>query len=318
MKIKNAKSLAKNFLSDLKEFSFSVAWGRFRRDIPVGSWDKRRTVYENSVLKYLEKNYGHIIDECVKSFDESKSKPIKGKHIWVMWWQGEENMPPIVKACYRRLLKVGCNCKVTLITKDNFSDYLQIPNHIIDKVNNGLITITHFSDLIRAGLLKEYGGVWIDATVYAEYLPDNMFTDEFFSYCSPGMFKDFISRGEWQIFLMGVNKTNVLMMTALRDSLVLYWQHHSCIIDYLLIDFFIRLIENHHLIVREQIHSCEENIDFYFLNLNINEPYDKMQYDEIMCKAPLQKLTYKGDLKESTPEGKQTYYGYILNQGKDN
>lgn len=36
--------------------------------------------------------------------------------IWVCWWQGKENMPDIVKACYNSIQKHACNHPVILIT----------------------------------------------------------------------------------------------------------------------------------------------------------------------------------------------------------
>lgn len=40
-----------------------------------------------------------------------------------------------------------------------------LPNFILKKFENGYISITHLSDIIRVLLLYNYGGLWIDSTV---------------------------------------------------------------------------------------------------------------------------------------------------------
>ena len=68
---------------------------------------------------------------------------------------------------------IGEKFQYTIITKDNWQQYMELPNHIIEKVENGKITLTHFSDIIRAELIKNYGGVWEHAKDYQHFeMPD--------------------------------------------------------------------------------------------------------------------------------------------------
>ena len=53
----------------------------------------------------------------------------------------------------------------TIITKDNWKQYMKLPKHITEKVENGQITLTHFSDIIRAELIRQYGGFLLVVTV---------------------------------------------------------------------------------------------------------------------------------------------------------
>ena len=61
--------------------------------------------------------------------------------IWVCWWQGKENMPDIVKACYNSIQKHACNHPVILITEENFRNYIDMPEYIINKQKEGYIDI---------------------------------------------------------------------------------------------------------------------------------------------------------------------------------
>lgn len=69
--------------------------------------------------------------------------------IWVCWLQGIEQAPDIVKKCYKRLTALE-NHRIIVITNDNFEDYVNIPEYILDKYNKGIISPTHFSDILRA------------------------------------------------------------------------------------------------------------------------------------------------------------------------
>lgn len=74
------------------------------------------------------------------------------KNIWIFWWQGEEQMPPIVKACYNSVLKHANGHRVVLITKDNYKEYTNIDDNILDKLNKKYISLTVFSDVMRFNL----------------------------------------------------------------------------------------------------------------------------------------------------------------------
>ena len=163
--------LIKRFRQDINEFSIGVATGRFVRDIPFISWEKRRGYYEKQIYNYLKSEYESVIQYCVEKYNEKDAKTCEKTYIWVMWWQGESAMPPIVKACYSSIKRAAKDYEVVLITEENWKQYVEIPQYIIDKVDCKKITLTHFSDIVRVALLKRWGGLWIDATVYADIIP---------------------------------------------------------------------------------------------------------------------------------------------------
>jgi mannosyltransferase OCH1-like enzyme len=87
------------------------------------------------------------------------------RRIWVMWWQGVNNAPALVKKCVNILKQKSPDYEVTFLDKDNYHEYVQIPMYITDKFNGGGISIANYSDVIRMALLYQYGGYWIDSTV---------------------------------------------------------------------------------------------------------------------------------------------------------
>lgn len=83
-----------------------------------------------------------------------------------MWLQGEDNAPDICKACLASLRYWHPDKKIITLDQSNISDYVTLPDYIERKHNQGIIDNTKYSDLVRLQLLIEYGGTWIDSTVY--------------------------------------------------------------------------------------------------------------------------------------------------------
>ena len=86
--------------------------------------------------------------------------------IWTMWYQGIDKAPPIVLSCIQSIILNRGKHPVYIISKYNLHKYLKLPSYIIEKYKNGSFTTTHFSDIIRMGLLYKYGGYWLDCTYF--------------------------------------------------------------------------------------------------------------------------------------------------------
>jgi hypothetical protein len=113
---------------------------------------------------YLIENYSEVLDKYLNSeIEHCNSK--SGFKVWVMWWQGEENMPEIIKFCFSSVKNNANGNEVILIDHRNYSEYITLPDYIIEKVEKKIISITHLSDLIRVSLLSDHGGLWLDATM---------------------------------------------------------------------------------------------------------------------------------------------------------
>ena len=109
-----------------------------------------------------------IIDNLrnkIKYWDYTNSA--KSRNIYAMWWQGKDNMLETIQICKKSQEKYArrIGAKYHFITKYNLYDYVNIPDKFISMLENGIISITHFSDLVRMTLLESLGGCWIDYTV---------------------------------------------------------------------------------------------------------------------------------------------------------
>lgn len=57
-----------------------------------------------------------------------------------------------------------------IVDLTNYHNWVQLPQYVEEKFRKGLIPPALFSDLLRLALLKQYGGVWMDASVYCSGL----------------------------------------------------------------------------------------------------------------------------------------------------
>lgn len=82
---------------------------------------------------------------------------------------GREKMPDLIRICFESVKRnlPDQNVVLRLITLENCMDYVTFTETIIRKFNEGKITYSQLSDILRAELLFRYGGMWINASYYA-------------------------------------------------------------------------------------------------------------------------------------------------------
>lgn len=141
---------------------------------------KKNKLVEKKIEKiFLNKEYENNKEKLFEP--QIDTNLYKGK-IWVFWWQGLDKAPLIIKLCINNMKKYIKDREIIIITKDNFSYYINLPSYIMEKFNNGNISIQHFSDIIRFYLLYYYGGLWLDATILMkDKLDNNIFDYKFYS-----------------------------------------------------------------------------------------------------------------------------------------
>ncbi|WP_407253388.1 capsular polysaccharide synthesis protein [Klebsiella pneumoniae] len=101
-----------------------------------------------------------------EKYNHLSEDSIINRTIWVYWAQGLDNAPPVVQNCVKTLKENSSPDFVVQVVDDfNLVDYIDIPEIINTRLKEGVISRTHFSDIVRFELLKKHGGVWIDSTV---------------------------------------------------------------------------------------------------------------------------------------------------------
>ena len=162
---------------------------------------------------YIKRNYSEIIEKY-RNYQEIEDKKIGNDYtIWIFWWQGESNMPYPVDLCLNSVKRHMGEHQIVLVSKDNYSNYLDVPQYMLQKLEMGKISYAHFSDYVRVALLAQYGGMWIDSTFY---MTDSFSVDfsgySFFSINHGGEKSWVASNDLWSICLLACNKNYKLML----------------------------------------------------------------------------------------------------------
>lgn len=173
----------------------------------------------------------------------SKKKIIEcNMPIWMMWYQGFDNAPTIVKNNLAILRKVVGPERVITITEDNINDYVTMPKFILEKYNKGVISKTHLSDLIRLELLARYGGIWIDSTVMmtSDKLPKYLEESDFFvpQILKPGLDGKTTFVSNWLIASKASNKITIRLLSLLYT----YWKNNDFLVDYFIFHKLLQVV----------------------------------------------------------------------------
>lgn len=269
-----------------------------------------RLSVQNKILKKLRKKYKKKIENFAAEIDKScKDAPHEncGK-IWFCWFQGLENAPQTVKTCYNSLKENIRDREIIVITEENFGDYVEFPDYILEKYKKGVISRTHFSDLLRLELLIKYGGSWIDSTVYCSggEIPSYMLGGGLFLFrdLKPGLDGHAVSISNW--FITADSGDKILMLT--RDLLYAYWKK-SKLTDYFIFHDFFELATERYPEEWGKVIPFPNSAP-HILLLRLFEPYNAEIWEAVRGITPFHKLTYKFTEEQQALEG--TFYSEIV------
>ena len=160
------------------------------------------------ILEYLEKGLSDIIEIYKNNQDCGKYSP--NAPIWICWWTGEETAPELVKKCIQSIRKNAGAHPVNFIDKFTYSQYIDIPDYMLKKIESGNMGLAHLSDYIRISLIEKFGGLWLDATIFcADKIPDEYFQFPFFTAKSEPTECGYLSQMRWTTFVLGGWKGNI-------------------------------------------------------------------------------------------------------------
>lgn len=231
------------------------------------------------------------------------------KTIYTFW--DSKNKPDLVKMCENSLVNNIADIKFICLNDDTLMRYCLIPQSIMEKYKKGVISKTHFSDIIRVNLLYQSGGCWLDSTIFASGELDFIFKNNFWTMRRPQKKEDHsIAQGRWTSFAMASNKNNKLVY-YLSNLFEKYWEKHNEMIDYFLIDMFISILYNDDIEIKKMIDAVEiNNIDYH----KLSEWLSSSEVDVCDIKkinSCLHKLNRKQILLKET-NGKKSLYGKLL------
>lgn len=276
-----------------------------------------RESVSNKVVDRLRKKYAPFIAEFKKGdTDRAKLPHEHSNKVWVCWLQGMEKAPDIVKKCYQSLLDNLNGKEIVLLTDENYKDWVSFPNHIQEKIDNGTISRTHMTDLLRLELLEHYGGTWIDATVFCsgKNIPSFIWDSDFFIYqiMKPGLDGHAQRTSSW--FLNSC--TNHPIVLLVKELLYEYWKNNTKIVDYFLIHDFMELAIEAYPEEWKEVIPVSSSIP-HILLLRLGEQYNESVWNAVKEMTPFHKLSWKFSEKQLAVMNQPgTFYSVIFQSGE--
>lgn len=274
----------------LISFKFTNNKGNFLKK----EWSHYWKAYNYLKNKYIKK---------IKKMDKQEGSGVFSNKVWWCWLQGEENCPPLQKACLESLRKNLQDRDIIVITNDNLYEYIDMPEYIKEKQKNGIISNTHFSDLVRLQLLIKYGGTWIDSTAYCTGYDKQLFDQPLFVYknlnsiwyANKNKFdSEPIVADNW--FITSEISNPILVMV--RDLLFDYWENYNYLIDYFIFHYFFTMVVTYKYPEQFNKINLRSHLVPHLLQYECFKKYNEEKINDIFTQSTFHKLTHKVDLDE--------------------
>lgn len=215
------------------------------------------------------------------------------RHVWTSWWQGEDSAPLLVKKCLESQREnLPEQTEHVVITWENYRNYIELPEYIVEKAKSGKIKPAHLADIARCCLLYRYGGIWLDSTVYLlDKLPEECFEYDIMTR-STGE-KIYCTNVSWVTWFLGGRKEEALYR-FIMEAFFAYLKSNDEISNYYMIDFLIAIACRELEGIEEKLKKVPiNNINATQLQKHLHEAFDEKSFFTYTEGGYLQKLTYK-------------------------
>lgn len=269
------------------------------------------------MIRYYEKTF----DDFLTTYDYNHGnvefpESEYADSIWVCWWQGLEQAPELVKICVESIEKNAGTHRVVLLTEENYKEYADIPAWIEKKKEKGIISRTHYSDILRLTLLSQYGGIWLDSTFFCTSDKIKSYFDfPLWSIKRPEYFHASVAAGYFANYSLGCDANHRWIFKTILDFVLEYWKNNNVMIDYLFLDYLIVLVQKNDQNIANAFRKIKPNNskcdELYKV---MSQPFDKEKWESMRKDTCLFKLSWKYQYPVEK-NGKKTFYGELLERG---
>lgn len=254
----------------------------------------------------LKKQYAYLLNADNETERISGNSPLK---IWTCWFQGEENAPSLVKSCIASMRNLFGNDMVTVITDENFTDYVELPDYILQKYRKGIISRAHFSDILRIELLHQHGGLWLDSTVFCtcKSVPEYIEKSDLFVYKNINLTRNDANTIVASSWLMKANRHNCIIAKT-RELLFEYWKKQKKLENYYLVHIFFTFATEVYAGEWRNIPTFS-NVPPHIMQFEILDVYSEKRFAEMAKGSGFHKLNWK--IQPETNAEKYTFYNFL-------
>lgn len=290
-----------NHIKKFKSFIPEFIWEYFRLRSILKSHAVVASYWDGVLKKYANGDFDKYSMQPKKNIENSE------KIIWQYWGQGfsKKDVPEVVQMCFDSVDKYKGDYNIIRLCDDNLKEYIDLPQYVYEKYNNGTFGKAHFSDLVRLALLSSYGGVWLDATIFLTDSLENLWAgNEWFMYQRDWKQEDkklwrrtyayyFSWHREFKVRLLNsviYSKKDARVIIDFFQLLLYYWKTENNAKDY----FFFQILFTQYMDKYSDrncpiVSDCLPNL----LQMYITGSYRKYSITEILKMISIHKLSYK-------------------------
>ncbi|MDB7984039.1 capsular polysaccharide synthesis protein [Faecalicoccus pleomorphus] len=313
-KIQTFKVLMVTSFTLWKEFGISVAAPYFIKNIifkgdhVVGRWFHKRQ-YE-SIKNVVRYKYSSKIEEFIRRASTKNTEKI-GKNIWMIWWQGiDQKTPKTIIQNVRRIKQLHPNWNINLITKYNYMEFVDIPEHMEYHIRNNDFSMTHISDYLRIVVLEKYGGVYLDCNFFLLESMNYVLQYPFYTIKHGTVSEWHVSKGLWTTGFLAAGRKNILF-SFLKEMYEAYFLDYSFVPSYFFIDAIIGLGYENIGAVKKEIDFVPYNNKHYnFINLRGNDLFNYEIWNSVVSDTCVFNVNYKNCFSYEK-NGELTFFGYL-------
>lgn len=272
---------------------------------------KRYKATFDSVMGYLRR-YAKPISLIRPATPDVTPEP---ERAFTIWYQGEEQAPPLVKACFRSMRR-HLKQELVVLDEKTLFDWISLPDYIVEKWRSGKIAHTQFSDICRIELLYRHGGLWFDATDFVTApVPKYIMDQDFFLFMAGEKI-----RGSYAFiqscFIRGRKGNPVLGVW--REANAIYWKDENSKINYFVHHMLLRLAVEVNPVAAEnfgKMTKVDQDPTHALWGEHCADPYDEAVFTALTADSFFQKTNYKDKrLKDIAPG---TIAEHVLNSNPD-
>ena len=250
---------------------------------------------QSTLYQKLKKQYRDILEAPVEP---------------VCWFQGFDNAPDLVKACLNSLRRNLSGYEIVMLDDTNLHTYVQFPDYIEEKRRKGIIRPAHYSDLVRAALLSQYGGIWFDSTVLctSPALMSVIESAPLFVFKEYSIYRYDASPTIASSWLIGAVSNHPILLKT-RDLLYAYWKREKRLKNYFLFHLFFAMAARQFPQEWDKVPPYN-NISPFMMQFEMKQTYTPELWEKMLSFSPIHKLSYRYDYSSE----KENLYKHVLRE----
>lgn len=270
---------------------------------------KKEVVFNKYFLKrfsnYLNDNFKYTSD--LYRNDE--------KIVFVLWFQGEKQMPELIRRTYASIKEKTKKYKLIFLDESNIFDFIDVPEFIKTKLKNKKIILQGLADYFRMKLLEKYNCLWLDASILClNEIPEYVFESEYYSIKSRDLYQ---GKKEYQLcpnfpfgqvyVLSGKNKRFYSQICHIYED---YFRKHNVLLDYFMTYYIMNFLYTYDIYDKRIIDDLKENncrVEDYFYFRDRPKDFVPISPDDIFAKC-----SYKVEDLSKIIDDENTLLGNLL------